>query len=175
MRHAQVHLRGFLVVLALIFLGATPTVADPPDLGITVGELLQIVEDNRVFAVSAHGGQVDTVTGRIGRRWIDERQYERFYGELTAFFDHALQGRPRDFELDRWVENIHLSNRLERRGSWAFATEAESGVLVSYVLTDGALAFVATADPECAVQIAKGPEVWRFGLPDGICGGVFPR
>jgi len=82
-------------------------------------------------SVSAHGGQVDTVTGRIGRRWIDERQYERFYGELTAFFDHALQGRTRDFELDRWVENIHLSNRLERRGSWAFATEAESGVLVS--------------------------------------------
>lgn len=126
-------------------------------------------------SVSASAGQVDTITARIGRRWIDERQYERFYGELTAFFDHALQGRTRDFELDRWVENIHLSNRLERRGSWAFATETESGVLVSYVLTDGDLAFVATADPECAVQIAKGPEVWRFGPPDGICGGVFPR
>lgn len=126
-------------------------------------------------SVSALEGQVDTITGRIGRRWADERQYERFYGELTAFFDHALQGRTRDFELDRWVQNIHLSNRLERRGAWAHATESEESVLVSYVLTDSDLAFVATADPECAAQIAKGPEVWRFGPPEGICGGVFPR
>ena len=126
-------------------------------------------------SVSALNGQVDTITGRIGRRWTDERQYERFYGELTAFFDHALQGRTRDFALDRWAENIHLSNRLERRGAWAFVTETESDVVVSYVLTDGDLAFVATAEPECAAQIARGPEVWRFGPPDGICGGVFPR
>lgn len=126
-------------------------------------------------SVSARDGQVDTITGRIGRRWIDERQYERFYGELTGFFDHALQGRTRDFALDSWVENIHLSNRLEQRGSWAFATETQTGVVVSYVLTDGDLAFVATVDPECAVQVAKGPEVWRFGPPDGICGGVFPH
>ena len=126
-------------------------------------------------AVSAQAGQVDTITGRIGRRWIDERQYERFYGELSAFFDHALQGRTRDFALDRWVENIHLSNRLERRGAWAFATETQTGVVISYVLTDGDLAFVATVDPDCAAQVTKGPEVWRFGPPDGICGGVFPR
>lgn len=126
-------------------------------------------------SVSGSNGQVDTITARIGRRWIDERQYERFYGELTSFFDHALQRRARDFALDRWVENIHLSNRLEQRGAWAFATETQTGVLVSYVLTDGDLAFVATVDPECAAQVAKGPEVWRFGPPGGICGGVFPH
>ena len=126
-------------------------------------------------SVSARDGEVDTITGRIGRRWIDERQYERFYGELTGFFDHVLQRRARDFALDSWVENIHLSNGLERRGSWAFATETQTGVVVSYVLTDGDLAFVATVDPECAAQVAKGPETWRFGPPDGICGGVFPR
>ncbi len=126
-------------------------------------------------SVSGSAGQVDTISGRIGRRWIDERQYERFYGELTGFFDHVLQRRARDFALDSWVENIHLSNRLEQPGSWSFATESQTGVLISYVLTDGDLAFVATVDPECAVQVAKGPEVWRFGPPDGICGGVFPR
>ncbi|MBT6308682.1 MAG: hypothetical protein HOJ20_02520 [Rhodospirillaceae bacterium] len=128
-----------------------------------------------VVSVSAGDGWVDTITGRIGRRWIDERQYERFYGELTGFFDHVMQHRPRDFALDRWVENIHLSNRLERRGAWAFATETQTGVVISYVLTDGDLAFVATVDPDCAAQVTKGPEVWRFGPPDGICGGVFPR
>ena len=126
-------------------------------------------------SVSARDGRVDTITGRIGRRWIDERQYDRFYGELTAFFDHALAGRTRDFALDRWVENIHLSNGLERRGSWSFATATQDDVVVSYVLTDGDLAFVATADPACAADVVKGPEVWRFGPPDGICGGVFPR
>lgn len=127
------------------------------------------------IAVSARGDHVETITGRIGRRWIDARQYERFYGELTGFFDHVLQGRTRDFALDRWVENIHLSNRLTRRGAWAFATETEEDVVLSYVLTDGDLAFVATADPECAEEVLKGPEVWLFGPPDGICGGVFPR
>lgn len=126
-------------------------------------------------AVSARDGQVDTITGRIGRRWIDERQYERFYGELAGFFDHVLQRRARDFALDRWVENIHLSNRLEPRGAWSFATEARSGVQLSYVLTDGDLAFVATVSPDCAAEVASGPETWRFGPPDGICGGVFPR
>ena len=126
-------------------------------------------------SVSVRDGRVGTITGRIGRRWIDERQYDRFYGELTAFFDHALAGRTRAFALDRWVENIHLSNGLERRGSWSFATATEDGVVVSYVLTEGDLAFVATADPACAADVVKGPEVWRFGPPDGICGGVFPR
>lgn len=126
-------------------------------------------------SVSVRDGRVGTITGRIGRRWIDERQYDRFYGELTAFFDHALAGRTRDFALDRWVENIHLSNGLERRRGWSFATATEDGVVVSYVLTDGDLAFVATADPACAAEVLKGPEVWRFGPPDGICGGVFPR
>jgi hypothetical protein len=127
-------------------------------------------------SVSARDKQVDTITGRIGRRWIDERQYELFYGELTGFFDYALQRRTRDFALDSWVENIHLSNRLERRGDWAFVTQTQpTSVVVSYVLTYGDLAFVATVDPECAAQVAKGPEVWRFGPPEGICGGVFPR
>jgi len=42
-------------------------------------------------------------------------------------------------------------------------------------LTDGDLAFVATADPKCAAAVEKGPEVWRFGPPEGTCGGVFPR
>lgn len=51
MRRAQLCLRGLLAVLALAFLGATPAVADPSDLGITVGELLQIVEDSRDPAV----------------------------------------------------------------------------------------------------------------------------
>jgi hypothetical protein len=37
-------------------------------------------------------------------------------------------------------------------------------------LTDGDLAFVATADPECVTEVIKGPEVWRFGPPEGICG-----
>lgn len=126
-------------------------------------------------SVAETAGQVDTVTGRIGRRWVDARQYDRFYGELTAFFDHALARRTRDFELDRWVRNIHLSNRLERRGDWSFATRAEDGVVISYVVTDWDLSFVATADADCAAEIGKGPEVWRFGPPDGICGGVFPR
>ncbi len=126
-------------------------------------------------AVSARDGQVAKITGRIGRRWIDERQYNRFYGELSSFFDHALAGRTRDFALDRWVENIHLSNRLAPRGAWSFVTEREEDVVVSYVLTDGDLAFVATADPNCAAEVEKGPEVWRFGPPEGICGGVFPR
>ncbi len=127
------------------------------------------------IAVSARDGQVATITGRIGRRWIDARQYDRFYGELTSFFDHALAGRTRDFALDRWVENIHLSNRLTRRGAWSFVTDREEDVVVSYVLTDGDLAFVATANPKCATEVVKGPEVWRFGPPEGICGGVFPR
>lgn len=47
MRHVQLHLRGLLAILALTFFVPLPAAADPSNLGITVGELLQIIEENR--------------------------------------------------------------------------------------------------------------------------------
>lgn len=124
-------------------------------------------------SVSARDKQVDTITGRIERRWIDECQYERFHGELTGFFDHALQRRTRDFALDSWVENIHLSNRLEQRGSWSFVTESQTGVVVSYVLTDGDLAFVATVARNVQHRSQKSPKCGVSGRRKGYVAGCF--
>lgn len=125
--------------------------------------------------VNGPGDRVDTVAARISRQWIDEGQYERYFRELSALFGQALNGRAGDFDLDRWVRNVHLSNGLVSRGAWSFATIEADGVTVSYVLSEGIQAFVATVNPECAADVEKGPEVWRFGPSAGICGGVFPQ
>lgn len=133
------------------------------------------VEPDVSLRVVTAEGRIDTVAGRIGRRWIDERQHDRYFGELSALFGRAVNGRVRDFDLDRWVENVHLSNRLTRRGAWSFVTDEMDGMTLSYVLTDGFQAFVATVDPDCADQVSKGPEVWYFGPTAETCGGVVPR
>lgn len=64
----RLHLRGFLAILALTFLSPLPAVADPSDLGITVAEILQVIEDSGEPSVPLKVEQKDgALEVRIGQ------------------------------------------------------------------------------------------------------------
>jgi hypothetical protein len=145
MRDMHLQLRGLLAILALTFLGTLPAAADLSDLGITVGQLLEIVEDNRDPAmpveIKQENRRVEIALTRAGTPGIriltannHDEQSEAPATSLWIGFGVAAQTEAEKFpatfvvdalwkhftggeDLESWMARIE--DKMLRRGAYA--------------------------------------------------------